>query len=58
MNAISPGYTETDITKGMPAAVVDQLKVAIPLGWVFLEEVAAAVPFSWQAPAPATSPDR
>jgi NAD(P)-dependent dehydrogenase (short-subunit alcohol dehydrogenase family) len=46
VNAISPGYTETDMTKGIPAAGLEQLKAVIPLGRLGQpEEVAAAVAF-------------
>jgi len=46
VNAVSPGYTETDMTKGMPAAAADMLRSMIPLGRMGTpEEVAAAVVF-------------
>lgn len=46
VNAVSPGYTETDMTKGMPAAAVDVVKNMIPLGRMGKpEEIAAAVLF-------------
>jgi NAD(P)-dependent dehydrogenase (short-subunit alcohol dehydrogenase family) len=46
VNAVSPGYTETDMTKAMPAAAVDIVKSMIPLGRMGTpEEVAAAVVF-------------
>jgi 3-oxoacyl-(acyl-carrier-protein) reductase len=46
VNAVSPGYTETDMTKGMPEQVVDQVKALIPVGRMGTpEEMAAAVVF-------------
>jgi NAD(P)-dependent dehydrogenase (short-subunit alcohol dehydrogenase family) len=46
VNAVSPGYTETDMTKGMPAAALEIVKASIPLGRMGTpEEVAAAVVF-------------
>jgi NAD(P)-dependent dehydrogenase (short-subunit alcohol dehydrogenase family) len=46
VNAVSPGYTATDMTKGMPDAVADQLKTMIPVGRMGTpEEVASAVVF-------------
>lgn len=46
VNAVSPGYTETDMTKGMPTAALDMVKNMIPLGRMGTpEEVAAAVVF-------------
>ena len=47
VNAVSPGYTETDMTKGMPDAAREQLNVLIPLGRLGKpEEIAAAVLFA------------
>lgn len=46
VNAVSPGYTETDLTKGMPELVLDQVKSLIPVGRMGTpEEIAAAVVF-------------
>ena len=46
VNAVSPGYTETDMTKGMPQAAADMVKNMIPLGRMGTpEEIAAAVVF-------------
>lgn len=46
VNAVSPGYTSTDMTKSMPEAVCDQLKSMIPIGRMGTpEEVASAVVF-------------
>ena len=46
VNAVSPGYTKTGMTKGMATAAVDVLNNLIPLGRMGEpEEVAAAVVF-------------
>ena len=46
VNAVSPGYTATDMTKGMPDAVQDQVKCQIPVGRMGNpEEIAAAAIF-------------
>ena len=46
VNAVSPGYTVTDMTKGMPEAALEQVNRAIPLGRMGRpEEIAAAVVF-------------
>lgn len=46
VNCVSPGYTETDMTKGMPDQVVDQMRSLIPVGRMARpEEIAAAVTF-------------
>ena len=46
VNAVSPGYTITDMTKGMPDAVSDQIRAMIPMGRMGNpEEIAAAVLF-------------
>ena len=46
VNAVSPGYTVTDMTKGMPSAAIDQVNAMIPMGRMGNpEEVAAAVVF-------------
>ena len=48
VNAVSPGYTLTDMTKGMPAPVLEQLQSQmIPMGRMGSpEEIAAAVVFA------------
>lgn len=46
VNAVAPGYIETDMTKDMPPAVLDQVKGTIPVGRMGkAEEIAAAVAF-------------
>lgn len=46
VNAVSPGYTETDMTRGMPDAVRDQVRQLIPMGRMGTpEEIAHAVTF-------------
>ena len=46
VNAVSPGYTLTDMTKGMPEATLDQVKKMIPVGRMGTpEEIASAVVF-------------
>jgi len=46
VNAVSPGYTETDMTSGMPASAVDVVKNMIPMGRMGTPaEIAAAVVF-------------
>ncbi|MEZ5276554.1 MAG: beta-ketoacyl-ACP reductase [Opitutaceae bacterium] len=46
VNAVSPGYTETDMTKGMPDAVREQVRQMIPMGRMGEpEEIAHAVTF-------------
>ena len=46
VNAVSPGYTATDMTRGMPQAAVDQVTCAIPVGRMGTpEEIAAAAVF-------------
>lgn len=46
VNAVAPGYIETDMTKGMPPAVLEQVKAMTPLGRMGKpEEVAAAITF-------------
>ncbi len=46
VNSVSPGYTETDMTKGMPEQALEQLKSLIPVGRMGKpEEIAAAVAF-------------
>lgn len=47
VNAVSPGYTDTDMTKGMPDAVREQLKGLIPMGRLGNpDEIASAVVFA------------
>ncbi|MEI6349503.1 MAG: beta-ketoacyl-ACP reductase [Verrucomicrobiota bacterium] len=48
VNAVSPGYTLTDMTKGMPASALEQLQgTMIPMGRMGSpEEIAAAVVFA------------
>jgi NAD(P)-dependent dehydrogenase (short-subunit alcohol dehydrogenase family) len=46
VNAVSPGYTDTDMTKGMPAAAADMVRSMIPMGRMGTpDEIAAAVVF-------------
>jgi NAD(P)-dependent dehydrogenase (short-subunit alcohol dehydrogenase family) len=46
VNAVSPGYIETDMTSAVPAAVLEQVKALTPIGRLGKpEEVAAAVAF-------------
>lgn len=46
VNSVSPGYTETDMTRGIPQAAIDQLKAMIPIGRMATPpEIAAAVTF-------------
>ena len=46
VNSVSPGYTATDMTSGMPEAVVKQVNSMIPIGRMAdPAEVAAAVTF-------------
>jgi len=46
VNAVSPGYTVTDMTRGIPQAVADQIKCQIPVGRMGEpEEIASAVVF-------------
>jgi len=46
VNAVSPGFIDTDMLRDMPAAVVDQVKAMTPVGRLGRpEEVAAAVVF-------------
>jgi len=47
VNAVSPGYTETDMTKGMPDSALEQLKLLTPMGRLGKpEEIASAVLFA------------
>jgi 3-oxoacyl-[acyl-carrier protein] reductase len=46
VNAVAPGFIDTDLTAGLGGAVVDQLRALIPAGRTgTAEEVAAAVSF-------------
>lgn len=46
VNAVAPGYVETDMTKDVPQAVIDQVKAMTPIGRLGKpEEVAAAIAF-------------
>jgi NAD(P)-dependent dehydrogenase (short-subunit alcohol dehydrogenase family) len=46
VNAVSPGYTVTDMTAGMPEAIRDQVKQMIPMGRMGEpEEIASTVAF-------------
>ena len=46
VNAVSPGYTATDMTAGMPDAVKDQVRQMIPMGRMGEpEEIASTVAF-------------
>ena len=46
VNSVSPGYTETDMTQGIPEAVSKQICATIPMGRMAKPgEVAAAVAF-------------
>lgn len=46
VNSVSPGYTETDMTSGIPDTILGQLKATIPMGRLGLPaEIAAAVTF-------------
>ena len=46
VNAVAPGYIETDMTRNVPAPVIEQVKAMTPLGRLGkAEEVAAAIAF-------------
>jgi 3-oxoacyl-[acyl-carrier protein] reductase len=46
VNAVAPGYIETDMTKDVPAATLDQVRALTPMGRLGkAEEIAAAVVF-------------
>ena len=58
VNAVAPGYIETDMTKDVPALTLDTVKAMTPMGRLGkADEVAAAIGFL-ASPGPATSPDR
>jgi NAD(P)-dependent dehydrogenase (short-subunit alcohol dehydrogenase family) len=45
-NAIAPGYTSTDMLKGVPAEILEGIKARIPLGRLAMpEEIAKAAAF-------------
>lgn len=46
VNAVAPGFIETDMTKGLPEAALEQVKAATPLGRMGKpEEIAHAIAF-------------
>ena len=46
VNAVAPGFIETDMTKGLPDAVKTKIMSAVPLGRMgTAEDIAAAVKF-------------
>jgi 3-oxoacyl-[acyl-carrier protein] reductase len=46
VNAVAPGFVNTDLTRNLPAELTEQLLPLIPLGrWTTVEEVAHAVAF-------------
>ena len=46
VNAVAPGYTETDMTAGIPEKVVESIKAQIPVGRMAkAEEIAGAIVF-------------
>lgn len=46
VNSVSPGYTQTDMTRGMPEAAMNQVNALIPMGRMAKpEEISAAVSF-------------
>lgn len=46
VNAVAPGYTETDMTSGIPEKVLEAIKQQIPLGRMAkAEEIAGAIVF-------------
>ena len=46
VNAVAPGFIETDMTKGMPAVALNDVQAVTPIGRLGKpEEVAAAVVF-------------
>ena len=58
VNAVAPGFIETDMTKDIPPAALERVKATTPMGRLGRpEEVAAAIVFLAR-PRPATSPAR
>lgn len=46
VNAVAPGFVETDLTRNLPEELVNQMMPLIPLGrWATIDEVAYAVAF-------------
>ena len=46
VNAVAPGFVETDLTRDLPQELIDQMMPLIPLGkWASIEDVAYAVSF-------------
>ena len=46
VNAVAPGFVETDLTKDLPQELVNQMMPLIPLGkWASIDDVAYAVAF-------------
>lgn len=46
VNAVAPGFVETDLTRDLPEDLINQMLPLIPLGrWATVEEVAYAVAF-------------
>lgn len=46
VNAVAPGFVETELTSNLPADLIERLKENIPLGrWATVEEVAYATAF-------------
>lgn len=46
VNAVAPGFIETDMTKDLPADILEQINTQIPMGrWGNPDDIAAAVAF-------------
>lgn len=46
VNAVAPGFVETDLTKDLPQELIDQILPLVPLGkWATVEDIAYAVAF-------------
>src|SRR5690606_8047482 len=46
VNAVAPGFVETDLTRDLPQELIDQMMPLIPLGkWASIDDVAYAVAF-------------